>query len=88
MFFPRKPQSPIQDIDALLDLDFVSREAVSILSHLIGDELPADTVAQMVQNAFNFDVKLVEVEKDIYCFRAISDGPTLAFKDSWRPFYG
>ena len=71
--------TPIQDIDKLLDLDFVSRSS-KILSHLIGDELPADTVAQMVQNAFNFDVKLVEVEKDIYCLE-LFHGPTLAFKD-------
>ena len=78
VFFPES-LSPIQDIDALLDLDFVSRSS-TILSHLIGDELPADTVAQMVQNAFNFDVKLVEVENDIYCLE-LFHGPTLAFKD-------
>ena len=78
VFFP-KSLTPIQDIDKLLDLDFVSRSS-KILSHLIGDELPADTVAQMVQNAFNFDVKLVEVEKDIYCLE-LFHGPTLAFKD-------
>jgi len=78
VFFPES-LSPIQDIDELLDLDFVSRSS-KILSHLIGDELPADTVAQMVQNAFNFDVKLVEVEKDIYCLE-LFHGPTLAFKD-------
>lgn len=78
VFFPES-LTPIQDIDALLNLDFVSRSS-KILSHLIGDELPADTVAQMVQNAFNFDVKLVEVEKDIYCLE-LFHGPTLAFKD-------
>ncbi|WP_281546587.1 threonine synthase [Pseudoalteromonas sp. PAR1] len=78
VFFPDS-LTPIQDIDALLDLDFVSRSS-KILSHLIGDELPADTVAQMVQNAFNFDVKLVEVEKDMYCLE-LFHGPTLAFKD-------
>lgn len=78
VFFPES-LTPIQDIDALLDLDFVSRSS-KILSHLIGDELPADNVAQMVQNAFNFDVKLVEVEKDIYCLE-LFHGPTLAFKD-------
>ena len=78
VFFPDS-LTPIKDVDALLDLDFVSRSS-KILSHLIGDELPADTVAQMVQNAFNFDVKLVEVEKDIYCLE-LFHGPTLAFKD-------
>ncbi|KKL08820.1 hypothetical protein LCGC14_2572040, partial [marine sediment metagenome] len=43
-------------------------------------EFPADTVAQMVKNAFNFPVKLVEVEKNIYCLE-LFHGPTLAFKD-------
>lgn len=78
VFFPDS-LAPIADINALLDLDFVTRSS-KILSHLIGDELPADTVAEMVQNAFNFDVKLVEVEKDIYCLE-LFHGPTLAFKD-------
>jgi len=78
VFFPES-LAPIGDIDALLDMDFVSRSS-KILSHLIGDELPADTVAQMVQNAFNFPVKLVEVEDNIYCLE-LFHGPTLAFKD-------
>ncbi|HEA15011.1 MAG TPA: threonine synthase [Pseudoalteromonas prydzensis] len=78
VFFPES-LAPIADIDALLDMDFVSRSS-KILSHLIGDELPADTVAQMVKNAFNFPVKLVEVEKNIYCLE-LFHGPTLAFKD-------
>ena len=78
VFFPES-LAPIADIDALLEMDFVTRSS-KILSHLIGDELPADTVAQMVQNAFNFPVKLVEVEKNIYCLE-LFHGPTLAFKD-------
>ncbi|MBB1422598.1 threonine synthase [Pseudoalteromonas sp. SG43-7] len=71
--------APLADVDSLLDMDFVTRSS-KILSHLIGDELPADTVAQMVQNAFNFPVKLVEVEDNIYCLE-LFHGPTLAFKD-------
>ena len=78
VFFPES-LAPIADIDALLEMDFVTRSS-KILSHLIGDELPADTVAQMVRNAFNFPVKLVEVEKNIYCLE-LFHGPTLAFKD-------
>ena len=78
VFFPES-LAPMADIDALLDMDFVSRSS-AILSHLIGDELPADTVAQMVQNAFNFPVKLVQVEENIYCLE-LFHGPTLAFKD-------
>ncbi|WP_149981199.1 threonine synthase [Pseudoalteromonas rhizosphaerae] len=78
VFFPES-LAPLADVDSLLDMDFVTRSS-KILSHLIGDELPADTVAQMVQNAFNFPVKLVEVEDNIYCLE-LFHGPTLAFKD-------
>jgi threonine synthase len=78
VFFPES-LAPLSDIDALLDMDFVTRSG-KILSHLIGDELPSDTVAQMVKNAFNFPVKLVEVAENSYCLE-LFHGPTLAFKD-------
>ncbi len=78
VFFPES-LAPLSDIDALLDMDFVTRSS-KILSHLIGDELPSETVAQMVKNAFNFPVKLVEVEDNTYCLE-LFHGPTLAFKD-------
>ena len=78
VFFPES-LAPLSDIDALLDMDFVTRSG-KILSHLIGDELPSDTVAQMVKNAFNFPVKLVEVAENTYCLE-LFHGPTLAFKD-------
>lgn len=78
VFFPES-LAPLSDVDALLDMDFVTRSG-KILSHLIGDELPSDTVAQMVKNAFNFPVKLVEVEGNTYCLE-LFHGPTLAFKD-------
>ena len=78
VFFPES-LAPLSDIDALLDMDFVTRSG-KILSHLIGDELPSDTVAQMVKNAFNFPVKLVKVAENSYCLE-LFHGPTLAFKD-------
>ena len=78
VFFPEN-LNPIADIDALLELDFVTRSS-KILSHLIGDELSSEQVAAMVARAFNFDLKLVEVEKNIYCLE-LYHGPTLAFKD-------
>ena len=78
VFFPES-LAPLSDIDALLDMDFVTRSG-KILSHLIGDELSSDTVAQMVKNAFNFPVKLVEVAENTYCLE-LFHGPTLAFKD-------
>jgi threonine synthase len=60
-------------------MDFVTRSS-HILKHLIGDELTAEQVSGLVKRAFNFELELVEVEKNIYCLE-LFHGPTLAFKD-------
>ena len=78
VFFPKNLE-PLSNVDELLELDFVTRSS-KVLSHLIGDELPADTVAAMVKNAFNFPAELVKVEDNVYCLE-LFHGPTLAFKD-------
>ncbi|OHU85700.1 MULTISPECIES: threonine synthase [Pseudoalteromonas] len=78
VFFPTDLK-PLDDIDALLELPFVER-STQILSHLIGDELPKDTLADMVKRAFNFPVELVKVDEKNYCLE-LFHGPTLAFKD-------
>ncbi|CAM4097921.1 threonine synthase [Pseudoalteromonas byunsanensis] len=78
VFFPTDLK-PLNDIDALLELPFVER-STQILSHLIGDELPKDTLADMVKRAFNFPVELVKVDEKNYCLE-LFHGPTLAFKD-------
>lgn len=78
VFFP-KTIAPLGNIDALLEQDFVSRSG-DILAHLIGEELPKETVQRMVKNAFNFPAELVKVEDNVYCLE-LFHGPTLAFKD-------
>ncbi|WP_105169026.1 threonine synthase [Pseudoalteromonas sp. T1lg23B] len=78
VFFPTD-LAPLSDVNALLDLPFVER-STQILSHLIGDELPKDTLADMVKRAFNFPVELVKVDEKNYCLE-LFHGPTLAFKD-------
>ena len=78
VFFPTDLRQ-IEDINALLELPFVER-STEILSHLIGDELPKDTLSEMVHRAFNFPVKLVQVDERNYCLE-LFHGPTLAFKD-------
>ncbi|NOU52580.1 threonine synthase [Pseudoalteromonas sp. JBTF-M23] len=78
VFFPTD-LTRLADVDALLDLPFVERSA-QILAHLIGDELPKDTLTEMVQRAFNFPVKLAKVDEKNYCLE-LFHGPTLAFKD-------
>ncbi len=67
------------DIDALLAENFTSRSA-KILSALIGDELSAECVKSMVENAFQFPAPVVKVTDKISALE-LFHGPTLAFKD-------
>ena len=67
------------DIDTLLDMPFVER-SVEILSQLIGDEIPRDRLAGIVDRAFTFGAPLAQVSDNIYCLE-LFHGPTLAFKD-------
>ncbi|MBP2699810.1 threonine synthase [Photobacterium lucens] len=78
LFFPLElPQ--LGDIDALLEMDFISRSS-KILSAFIGDELGAETVSQMVDTAFQFPAPINKVKDGVYALE-LFHGPTLAFKD-------
>ncbi|MBQ4812981.1 threonine synthase [Pseudoalteromonas luteoviolacea] len=78
VFFPDELHK-LADIEALLALPFAKRSG-KILQHLIGNELPEDTLNDMVARAFNFPAPLVQVEENKYCLE-LFHGPTLAFKD-------
>lgn len=78
LFFPS--ELPIfDDIDALLAEDFISRSS-KILSTMIGDELSAETVADIVSTAFQFPAPINKVKDGVYALE-LFHGPTLAFKD-------
>lgn len=78
LFFPQTiPQ--LDNIDELLALPLVERSQ-KILAALIGDEIPAEKLNQMVANAFTFPAPVVKVEENIYALE-LFHGPTLAFKD-------
>lgn len=78
LFFP-KQLPKFDDIESLLAMPFVER-SVEILSALIGDELPRETVAGIVERAFVFDAPLAKVTDNVYTLE-LFHGPTLAFKD-------
>jgi threonine synthase len=52
----------------------------AVASALIGDEVPADVLRQIVEETLNFPIPAVAVEKDIYSLE-LFHGPTMAFKD-------
>ncbi|AHG76891.1 threonine synthase [Mannheimia varigena] len=78
LFFP-EVLPKLDNIDELLDLPLVERSQ-KILSALIGEELPQETLNVMVKNAFTFPASLAKVNDDVYALE-LFHGPTLAFKD-------
>lgn len=80
LFFPLElPEFELTDIDAMLEMDFVSRSS-KILSAYIGDEIAAHQLAERVKNAFAFPAPVSKVSDDVACLE-LFHGPTLAFKD-------
>ncbi|PKF79158.1 threonine synthase [Vibrio sp. vnigr-6D03] len=78
LFFPSELPK-FEDIDALLDEDFVTRSS-KILSAFIGEELSAEQVNQLVDAAFQFPAPIKQVKDGVYALE-LFHGPTLAFKD-------
>ncbi|ERK12436.1 MAG: threonine synthase [Pantoea sp.] len=80
LFFPLElPEFELTDIDAMLEMDFVTRSS-KILSAYIGDEIAAHQLAERVKNAFAFPAPVAKVSDDVACLE-LFHGPTLAFKD-------
>ncbi|MEL3923285.1 threonine synthase [Aeromonas enteropelogenes] len=78
LFFPEHLE-PLAEVDSLLDLPLVERSA-RILSHLLGDEVAAAKVHELVNAAFTFPAPLVKLKDGTYALE-LFHGPTLAFKD-------
>ncbi|MCF7355197.1 threonine synthase [Vibrio sp. CK2-1] len=78
LFFPSELPK-FDDIESLLAEDFISRSS-KILSALIGDELTAEQVSQLVSAAFQFPAPIKSVKDGVYALE-LFHGPTLAFKD-------
>ena len=78
LFFPER-LAPLDNIQALLDMDFVGRSKI-VLQHLVGDAMPGHVLQRCVERAFNFPVKLVPVSRQIHALE-LFHGPSLAFKD-------
>jgi len=78
LFFPEH-LTPLENIQALLELDFVERSKI-LMQHLVGDSMPANVLQACVEAAFNFPVILAPVSGHVYALE-LFHGPSLAFKD-------
>ncbi|MEH8096228.1 threonine synthase [Gallibacterium anatis] len=78
LFFP-ETLPHFDNVEELLALPLVERSQ-RILSAIIGDEISAEQLANMVAKAFTFPAPLAKVEDHIYALE-LFHGPTLAFKD-------
>ena len=54
--------------------------AFEVSNALIGDDIPAEDLRKLVNNAINFEAPLVEIEENTYCLE-LFHGPSMAFKD-------
>ncbi len=78
LFFPER-LAPLDNIQALLDMDFVSRSTV-LLQYLVGESMAPEVLQACVEKAFDFPLKLATVSENIYALE-LFHGPSLAFKD-------
>jgi threonine synthase len=78
LFFPEHLQ-PLDDIQGLLEMDFVSRSTI-ILQHLVGESMAVDVLQNCVKTAFTFPLELKPVATGVHALE-LFHGPSLAFKD-------
>lgn len=78
LFFPERFET-LEDVPALLQEDFVTRSTV-ILQHLVGDEIEAGSLREMVASAFDFPLALQALDERVAALE-LFHGPSLAFKD-------
>jgi threonine synthase len=70
---------PREFFDAIEHLSF-QEISYQVADAFFGEDIPADVLRDIVNDALNFDVPLVPVSENIYSLE-LFHGPTLAFKD-------
>lgn len=80
LFMPYSIKPLPQDFYDSIDTLSFQEIAYRVADAFFGEDVPADTLKQIVYDTLNFDVPLVKVTENIYSLE-LFHGPTLAFKD-------
>lgn len=78
LFFPERLE-PLDNVRALLKMDFISRSAI-VLQHLVGEAVATEDLQSFIRKAFNFPIELLKISDGVYALE-LFHGPSLAFKD-------
>lgn len=80
LYFPESIQPLAADF--FENIEKLSHEEIAFqaIQQFVGDEIPADTLRQIIAETLCFDFPVVEVENGIYSLE-LFHGPTMAFKD-------
>ena len=70
---------PKKFFEELPQMSFVET-AQQVVNHLIGDAIPASVINDLIEEAFNFPVPLIQIQDRISVLE-LFHGPSLAFKD-------
>lgn len=80
LYFPESimPLAPkfFEDIENLSNAEI----AFEAIQQFVGDEIPSETLKEIIAETLCFDFPTVKVEKDVYALE-LYHGPTMAFKD-------
>jgi threonine synthase len=78
LFFPRNIKA-LENVEGLLEQDFVSRSA-AVLHHLLDGELTEQELLEIVGSAFDFPIPVQQLDDRVSALE-LFHGPSLAFKD-------
>jgi len=73
------PQLSMSEIDSFVNMSYYEI-AYTVMNKYLCTELPADTLYELVKDAYNFDVPLEKVYDNKFIMR-LDQGPTASFKD-------
>lgn len=87
LFMPYSIKPLPQDFYDSIDTLSFQEIAYRVADAFFGEDVPAETLKQIVYDTLSFDVPLVKVTENIYSLE-LFHGPTACFQRCGRTFYG